>query len=366
MPERKDLYPLKLEAIAKEKVWGGHNLARTYRPDLPADRPIGELWVVWGELTIENGAFRGQTLDDLVKSHPQQLLGDRVAARRPQIFPLLIKLLDAQAKLSVQVHPGDAYAQEHEGEPYGKAEAWYILAAEPGARLIHGVAQPVSRAAVKDAIGAGTLQSLLESVEVSAGDVFLNVPGTIHAIQAGIMLYELQQSSDLTYRFYDWDRQDPDRPLHIEKSLDVADLEPFETHTIAPIEIAETGGTRTFLCAYRHFAAELLSVESALVERPAGECFHILTALQGAGSVHDRAGDGGQLSLDCGESLLVPAAIPEYELRATGAPLVVVKAYVPDLLQDIVAPLRAQGIPDARISQMGGLPRHSDLVAYLE
>ncbi|MGD8466634.1 MAG: class I mannose-6-phosphate isomerase [Anaerolineae bacterium] len=364
MPDHEELYPLKLAAIAKEKVWGGHKLARTYRPDLPADRPIGELWVVWGELTVENGVFRGQSLDDLLRSHPQELLGSRVAARQPHIFPLLVKLLDAQARLSVQVHPGDTYAQSHEGEPYGKAEAWYILAAEPGARLIHGVARPVSRAEVKAALEAGTLQSLLESVEVSAGEVFLNVPGTIHAIQAGIMLYELQQSSDLTYRFYDWDRLDPDRPLHIEESLDVADLEPFDTHTIDPIEVAEPGGTRTYLCAYRHFAAELLSVQSTLLERPAGECFHILTALQGAGGVHYRAGD--EFSLTCGESLLVPAAIPEYELRATGDPLVAIKAYVPDLQQDIVAPLQAQGISNVRISQLGGLPRHSDLTAYLE
>jgi mannose-6-phosphate isomerase len=363
MTEREGLYLLRLEAIAKEKVWGGHKLARTYRPDLPADRPIGELWVAWGKLTVENGAFRGQTLDDLVRSHPQALLGRRVAARQPQIFPLLVKLLDAQARLSVQVHPGDAYAQEHEEEPYGKAEAWYILEAEPGAQLIHGVAQPVSRTDMKAAIEAGTLQNLLESIEVTAGDVLLNVPGTIHAIQAGIMLYELQQSSDLTYRFYDWDRQDPDRPLHVEKSLDVADLKPFETHTIDPIELEEAGGTRSFLCAYRHFAAELLSVQSVLVERPAGNCFHILTALQGAGSVHDRTGD--ELSLTCGESLLVPATVPTYELHATDVPLVAVKAYVPDLFHDIVAPLRAKGIPDARISQLGGLPRHSDLVACL-
>ena len=358
MPSQRDtLYPLKLAARPVEKVWGGSEIARRYRSDLPADKPIGELWAVWGELAVENGALRGRTLDDLARELPLPLLGRRVAARSYPAFPLLVKILDARETLSVQVHPDDAYAREREGEPFGKAEVWYVLDAEPGAQIIHGVAQPLSRAEAERAIEAGDLPGRLAHVSVAPGDVVFNPPGTIHALGEGILLYELQQSSDLTYRFYDWDRHDPNRPLHVEKSLDVADLAPYPQHKIRPVEIREAGATRTYLCACQHFAAELLRVESQIHERPAGECFHILTALEGAGRVFD-------VPLDCGESVLIPAGLHAYEVRAD-EPLLLVKAYVPDLRADVLEPLRERGIPDETIAQLGGNPRHSDLARLL-
>jgi len=351
------LYPLKLAARPVEKVWGGAEITRRYRPDLPADQPIGELWAVWGELAVDNGTLRSRKLDDLAREWPIPLLGRRVAARGYPAFPLLVKILDARETLSVQVHPDDAYAREHEGEPFGKAEVWYILDAEPGASIIHGVAQPLTRAEVEDAIEAGALPEKLAHVEVHPGDVVFNPAGTIHATGAGILLYELQQSSDLTYRFYDWDRNDPSRPLHIEQSLDVSDLAPYPQHTIRPVEIREAGATRTYLCACHHFAAELLRVESSVREQPGGECFHILTALEGAGRVQD-------VPLDCGESVLIPASLHEYEVHADEV-LLLVKAYVPDLRADVVEPLRQCGILDETISQLGGNRRHSDLARLL-
>lgn len=357
MQNRSELYPLRLAALPKEKVWGGSRIARTFDARLPADRPIGELWVAWGELAVENGHFRGRKLDDLLGDYRLPILGRSVADRGYPTFPLLVKILDARQTLSVQVHPTDAYARQREGEPFGKAEVWYILDAEPGARLIHGVRELLTRAEVEQAIKAGNFQDKLTTVEVAAGDVVYNPPGTIHALGGGLLLYELQQSSDLTYRFYDWNRDDPNRPLHITKSLDVADLVPYPAHTIQPITLPERGGTRTYLCACRHFAAELLRVESRLNEQPAGERFHILTILEGAGQVQD-------VPLSCGESVVVPAGIHEYQVRAE-EPLLLVKAYVPDLLADVVKPLRARGIPDEAISQLGGNPRHSDLMPLL-
>jgi mannose-6-phosphate isomerase len=356
-----DLYPLKLAVLSKEKVWGGSKIARSLRRDLPADRPIGEVWVVWGELMVENGAFRGHRLDELVRRLPGPILGNRVASRQHPSFPLLVKILDARETLSVQVHPDDAYASMHEGEPFGKAEMWYILDAEPQAQLIHGVNRPLSRSDALQAIEAGTLQQDLDHVEVEAGDVILNEPGAIHAIGGGILLYELQQSSDLTYRLYDWDRRDPSRPLHVERSLDVANLEPFAAHKIRPVEREVAGGSVTFLCACEHFAAELLRVESQVHERPSGDCFHILTVLEGSGSVQYGAGSAADVSLSCGESLLVPAGIYEYNLRTEDDPLVAIKAFVPDLLEDIVFPLRTRGISEEAIVQLGGDPGHSAL-----
>jgi mannose-6-phosphate isomerase len=361
------LYPLKLGRLVLDKVWGGHKLARTFQRDLPPDRPIGEVWVVWRDLTVENGPLRGRTLHELVRDFPLPLLGSRHANTQDPEFPLLVKLIDAQATLSVQVHPDDAYAQAHEGEPFGKVEMWYFLDAEPGAKLYHGARQPLSRSDVMQAIEAGTLQDKLAHITVSPGDVVFNPPGTIHALGEGLVLYELQQSSDLTYRLYDWDRRDPNRPLHIEKSLDVADLEPYARHKIVPVEIRETGGSRAYLCACRHFAAELLTVHSQLPEQPAGLCFHILTVLRGTGRVQYKANQAGEVSLSCGESLLVPASVHEYELHATQEePLVAIKAYVPDLLQDIVMPLRRQGVPDGTIVQLGGTSLHSDIGRLLD
>jgi mannose-6-phosphate isomerase len=352
-----DLYLLKLAALAKDKVWGGTRIARTFRQDLALDRSIGEIWVVWGDLSVQNGPWAGIKLDELARKFPGALLGSRVVDRGYPEFPLLVKILDARETLSVQVHPDDHYAQERENQPFGKAEVWYVLDAEPGARLIHGVERPISRAEASAAIESGRLQDLLQYVGVKAGEVVYNPAGTIHALGGGILLYELQQSSDLTYRLYDWDRRDPNRPLHVEKSLDVADLEPYPEHKIRPIEFKAEGGTRAMLCASEHFAAELLRVQSTALERPAGACFHVLTALEGSGYVQG-------IALNRGESLLVPAGIDEYEIEAA-QPLKVIKAYVPDLAKDVVDPLRKQGVSDEQIAQLGGIDRHSDLVPLL-
>lgn len=362
-------YPLKLSVLPKEKVWGGGRIAALFDLESLAERPVGEAWVVWEELHIENGALRGRTLADLVRADPRSILGSRFAAGGAHAvpgapaFPLLVKILDARETLSVQVHPHDAYAREHEGEPFGKAEVWYVLDAEPGSRLIHGVKEPLSRARAEEAIESGTLNEALDYVEVVAGDVILNLPGTIHALGDGLLLYELQQSSDLTYRMYDWDRKDPSRPLHIEKSLDVAALEPFVHHKIVPVELAEPGGTRAFLCACDYFAVELLRVQSQISERPAGVCFHLLTVLEGKGVLRVSGPAATDVQLGPYESLLAPAALNEYHLQATsgGEPLVVIKSYVPDLERDIAWPLRKKGVSREAILQLGGDPKTSDM-----
>jgi mannose-6-phosphate isomerase len=353
-----ELYPLKFRSLPKEKVWGGTRIAARFDGETPADRPIGEVWLLWDQLVVTNGSFQGQTLADLVRAYPVSLLGRHAGAGPDPKFPLLLKILDANDTLSVQVHPDDRYAQEHEGEPFGKAEVWLILDADPDATLIHGVKHALTRAAAKRAIEAGRLEEALEYIEASPGDVIMNGPGAIHALGGGILLYELQQSSDLTYRLYDWDRQDPDRPLHIDKALDVARLDPFPRHKIMPVDIPESGGTRRILCACEPFAAELLRVRSSLTERPSGKCFHALTILQGEGHLQYGVQAAPQLGLRPGESVLVPAGIEEYELQAAtdGEPLEVVKAYVPHRFEDIAAFLRDRGVPDEEINQLRGKP----------
>lgn len=353
-----ELYPLKFRSLPKEKVWGGTRIAGRFNGELPSDRPIGELWLLWDQLVVTNGPFQGRTLADLVRSYPIPLLGGRAGTGSDPKFPLLLKILDANDTLSVQVHPDDRYAREHEGEPFGKAEAWLILDADPDARLIHGVRRPLTRAAARRAIEAGRLEEALEYIEASPGDVIMNGPGTIHALGGGILLYELQQSSDLTYRLYDWDRQDPDRPLHIDKALDVARLDPFQEHKIVPVDVPESGGMRRILCASEPFAAEWLQVHSSVTERPAGECFHALTVLQGKGRLAYGDQATSQLGLRPGESVLIPAGVEEYEIQVvtSGEPLEVVKAYVPPRLEDVASFLRDRGVPDGAIDQLRGEP----------
>lgn len=359
-----DLYPLKFAPRSLEKVWGGYKLAQMYQQGLPVDRRIGEVWVVWDQLVVDNGPQRGRKLADLVRDHPLPILGARLAGG-PAVFPLLVKLIDARDTLSVQVHPGDGYAQMHEGEPYGKAEAWYIVEAEPDARLIHGLNTSLTRSGAQRAIETGTLRDMLDYVDVATEDVIMNAPGTIHALGKGILLYEIQQSSDLTYRLYDWDRHDPDRPLHIEKSLDVADLEPLTTHQTSPVVLQEPGGSRTFLAACRHFVAELLRVQVQTVERPSGDCFRLLTVLQGSGRLRYGTSPMSEVPLSSGDSVLVPAGIREYQVQAEEHPFVAVNAYVPDLLEDVVVPLRQRGVAEDTIVQLGGEPRNSDLLRYI-
>lgn len=361
---QKILAPLRFSPLPKEKVWGGHKLAQFCEQDLPSDRAIGEMWCVWDHLSPANDAWAGKTLAEWVREDPLPLLGSRLAEAGHVDFPLLIKLIDAQQTLSVQVHPDDGYAQEHEGEPFGKAEVWYILSVEPGARLIRGLKEPLDRAAVQEAIDDGVLQDWLDYVPVAPGDVIYNPPGTIHALGEGILLYELQQSSDITYRLYDWDRQDPNRPLHIEKSLDVSHLEPYPKQKIQPIEVRKDSTVRIYLCACKHFAAELLRVEDTTFERPAGECFHVLTVLSGSGTVRYPAAPLAGVSLRPGNSLLIPAGIPVYTIQAV-EPLTLIKAYVPHLETDIVQPLQAAGISEPRILQLGGASGPSDLAPYL-
>jgi mannose-6-phosphate isomerase len=356
-----DLYPLRLAALPKEKVWGGTRLAGRFYHGVPADCPVGEVWVLWDQLLVDGGVFRGGTLADLVRAHPRTILGTRLSREPEPLFPLLVKILDTAETLSVQVHPDDHYAQLWEEQPFGKAEVWYILEAEPHSRLIRGVKRPLTRTQAKRAIDSGQLGEALEYVQVAPGDVIMVAPGTIHALGEGILLYELQQASDLTYRLYDWDRRDPGRPLHVEKSLDVAHLKPYARHKIEPIEVPEPGGARKLLCACKYFAAELLTVRTSVTERPGGICFHGLTVLKGVGRL--RHGAGSHLRLSSGDSLLVPAGIDEYELQAAedSEPLVLIKAFVPDLVEDVLLPLRELEISVEAIIQLGGDPEYSDL-----
>jgi mannose-6-phosphate isomerase len=335
---------------------------------LPARAPIGEIWTVWDELPVTNGPLRGQILKEIVRRDAAAWLGCRSDDNASTPFPLLVKLLDAQENLSIQVHPDDDYARQREGQPYGKCEVWYVVAAEPGASFFHGPRSLLSQPELRNAIETGGLVEALARVEVAPGDVVLNQPGTIHALGGGIVLYELQQSCDLTYRLYDWDRGQSDgrrRALHVDQGVEVSDLRPIAAHKITPITLDEADHQRTILCACRHFAAELLVPRAERVALHPYGGFDLLTALDGKLQLRWGSSAASRLALGPGDSALVPAALREYSLLVTAPPGHVIRAYVPDLTADIVEPLRARGVPADKIRQLGGDPDRSDLAGFM-
>ena len=212
--------PMLLKPVFQEKIWGGSRLRSVFGFDIPNDK-IGEDWAIsahpHGVSVVENGEYQGQKLDELWQNH-KELFGNPTEP----VFPLLIKILDAEDELSVQVHPDDAYGMKHEGE-LGKTECWYIIDAEPGAEIIYGH-HAKTREELAEMIQEGRWDDLLKKVPVKKGDFFYVPSGTIHAIGKGIMILETQQSSDTTYRVYDYDRKDANgntRELHIQQSIDV-------------------------------------------------------------------------------------------------------------------------------------------------
>jgi len=301
--------PVRIEPRLVERVWGGQRL----RPGGP---PVGEAWLVDEEKRIVAGPGSGSMLGELASAWGERLLGRRAVARTGSRFPLLIKLIDAAEWLSVQVHPDDAAAVRLEGPGHvGKTEAWHVLAADPGAELIAGVGTGTSEAALAAAIRGGTILDLVERHPVQAGDTLYLPAGTVHALGPGVLVYEVQQSSDLTYRVYDWDRPPAaGRALHVEQSVAVADSGARAEPMPAPV-VAPGGGVALVRCPY--FRLDLLAAGShALALDPAGESFHALTVVDGEATLE---GDAWSEALGERETAVVPAACGAYRLAGNDA-----------------------------------------------
>lgn len=295
--------PLQLAPEYRDYVWGGQRLR-------PGQR-TAEAWVVHEHNRVAAGPLAGRTLADLAGEYGPALLGQRVWQRTGARFPLLIKLLDCAQWLSVQVHPNDAQAEQLEGPGhFGKTEAWHVLAADETAQLIAGVKPGVTAATLAEAIRQGTIATLAQYQPLQAGDTFFIRPGTLHALGPGLLIYEIQQTSDLTYRVFDWNRpQTAGRALHIDKSLAVADPA-ASVHPVPRPALAD--GERTVLSACPYFTLELLAAHTVSLElAPRGETFHILTLLTGAAQV---VTENATHPLRPLETLVIPADSGPYQL----------------------------------------------------
>ena len=291
----------------RDYIWGGQRL----RPGTLT----AEAWVIYENDHIASGSLGGRTLGEVVSQYGTALLGQAVIEQRGPHFPLLIKLLDCNQWLSLQVHPNDQQAVELEGPGQnGKTEAWYILEAAADSKIIAGVKPGTSAEGLAEAIRQGTILDIAQFVPVKTGDTIFMRAGTIHALGPALLIYEVQQSSDITYRVFDWNRpQTSGRLLHIDKSLAVAD--PAATSQAYPIPVLQDG-QRQILCQSEYFTLEMLNAQEQTLELDTlGQSFHALTIIEGKA----RFSCGGEkYSLDRFESLLVPAATGAYRLEPLG------------------------------------------------
>ncbi len=329
MSDRERLYPLLFRPALKDYLWGGRNLETRLGRELPPGI-VAESWEIAahedGVSVVTNGRYAGQPLTAVHKALGLDLIGRRNAwAQARGKFPLLVKLLDANEHLSVQVHPDDEYAQAHEGNELGKTEMWVVLHAEPDAALILGVRRGATPERFRQALIAGDLEPYLHRVPIRDGD-FICVPsGTVHAILSGALIAEIQQNSNTTYRVYDWNRTQNGNPrtLHIDKALDVIDFARVEPALPTARLLFEGDGVRRLLlCANRTFVTERVELAAgAFFEGHCdGETLEIWGVIEGQVTIED-------VALSAVQFALLPAALGSFRVRAA-APATCLRTYV--------------------------------------
>jgi mannose-6-phosphate isomerase len=312
------LYPLRFEPILKRLIWGGRRLATVLNKPLGDGDDFAESWEVadhaHGQSRVAAGPLAGATLNDLTRRRGDELLGPAIGPRDQ--FPLLVKYLDAHQVLSVQVHPDDERGRRLAGDN-GKTEAWVVVHAEPGSVIYAGLRPGVSRPDFARAIESGRVEPLLHQFPARAGDCIMIPAGTVHAIGAGVMMAEVQQMSDATFRVFDWGRVGGDgqpRPLHLAEALESTDFDAGPVDSLVPDVEPTPWGLRERLAHCRYFALERLRLTApAPVGSP--DRFTLLLGLGGSAEVRHR-GDGHSLNL--GETLLLPASLGPCQVVPAG------------------------------------------------
>jgi mannose-6-phosphate isomerase len=331
--------PLLVEPHFDERIWGGDKLATQFGKPAPRDKPIGESWEIYDDNTVRNGPYAGSTIAQLRATMGHDLTG-HVSPQKQ--FPILTKMIDAHDALSVQVHPDDHFAQLLQHEPNGKTECWYVIEADPGSVLTYGFGRDSSPREYEDLVKRADLEGLLRSLIVSPGDVVYIPAGTVHAIGAGIVVYELQQTSDVTYRIYDWNRRDAEgraRALHVDQARQVLDYHRWTRGKVQPL--TRPGSGRSMLIAGDYFCEECVEADVA------GEIstYDSPVAVFALGHPLTVEAGGVSVSLPAYSSLLVPAAARSYRITSesnggSGRALV---SYIPVSVEAVRADLEDRG-----------------------
>jgi len=311
------LPPLLLTPIYRRYIWGGRRFAAAFGRPLPPGDDFAESWELvdrgGDQSIVRAGPLAGRSLGEIVRMHGGELFG----RSPPPAFPLLFKLLDANRVLSVQVHPDDTRAARLDPPDRGKTEAWYVVAAEPGSRIYAGLREGVDQAALAAAIRAGTCETVLHSFAPVAGDCVFIPAGTVHAIGSGLLVAEIQQSSDVTYRLFDWNRTGPDgtpRPLHVEAGVEaVTRLGPVDP--VRPEATSDPAVRRLVSCKY--FALDEVRPTASWRCGDDARC-HFLAVLEGEARLPER---WGLPAVNAGDCVLLPAGVGAQEIAAAHAKL---------------------------------------------
>jgi mannose-6-phosphate isomerase len=322
--------PARLAPVFVTRIWGARDLSPLFPEHSQEKEPVGEAWLTGDECAFATGEFAGRTLGEVWPSLPEEWTGTELRGL-PRI-PLLVKFIFPEEKLSVQVHPDDAYAEQHESAAggVGKTEMWYVVSAREGAAVRVGLNPNVTRESFQRAVVDGTVENCLASMAVHPGDAVFVPAGTAHTICPGAVLCEIQQQSDITYRIHDYNRVGTDgkpRALHIRQALDVTTFGEQSGGLCDPVRITRGAITETFYAACRHFATERWEFRERIAAVTSPEHFDLLIFLEGNG--HIEFADGTE-SFGPAEVWLLPAALGAYQL-APGSATTLLRSYVPDL-----------------------------------
>lgn len=305
-------YPLLFKPIFKERIWGGTKLKEVLNKSFDGSQ-IGESWeltTVENDISVVvNGAFEGLNLNQLIEKYPTELLGIKSIQYFGNNFPLLFKFIDAKEDLSIQVHPNDALAKERHNS-FGKTEMWFVMQADDNARLVVGFKDKTNKKEYQEHLENKTLVAVLNEAPVKVGDAFFLETGTVHAIGAGVLIAEIQQTSDITYRLYDWDRVDANgvgRELHTDLALDAINFEP--TNTKLDYEVVKNKSVNLVECPF--FKTNILQISDIYNWKKTKESFTVLMCTEGSFTInmlHFKA------EFKKGDTILIPAIIDGFEI----------------------------------------------------
>ena len=323
------LYPMKFVPICKDKIWGGQKLSELLNKDFSQLPNCGETWEISGvqeEVSVvANGFLKDNTIEELMEVYMGDLVGEKVYEQFGTEFPLLIKFIDANDNLSIQVHPNDELALERH-DAFGKTEMWYVIQADPGAKLISGFNRKIDKEAYLDYFKKGQLEEILNYEEVKAGDVFFIPAGRVHAIGKGIVVAEIQQTSDVTYRIYDFNRLGENgkaRELHIDLAVDAIDYQ-FEKNYRTEYKEVENLPVPLVKCQY--FTTGILNLSQPLERNFSSfDTFVIYICLEGECTIN---WEGKSLEFIKGETILVPAIIDIFELSPMNGNIKLLEVYI--------------------------------------
>ena len=341
--------PTRIDPIFSPRIWGSRSLAPIYPDKTNLTEPLGEAWLTGVDCKIASGPLAGNSLGDAWTAMPLDWRGSRLASHKD--FPLLVKFMFPHDKLSIQVHPNDAYAAAHEQAAggRGKTEMWHAVSSDPGASLLLGLKEGIGKQQFLEAMRANSLEDVFQSYAVTAGDTFFVRPGTPHTIGPGMILCEVQQYSDLTYRIYDYGRVDDrgrPRELHVEKALEVMNFDAPVPAKMAPLHLPGERVHKTLLAACRYFATERWEFLATVEAQSRADCFELFVILDGSGDIHWQ---GQPAPYQRGQCWLIPAALGTFSFQPEQS-TALIRTYVPNLAR-LSAELRQAAIPETWLAQ---------------